>query len=119
MERPKCVFLDIDGTIVRHSGSLSGQIMQTPTLLDGTIEAMSEWDKMGYTIILTTGRKEGLRDVTKKQLLELGIIYDQLIMGIGGGIRVLINDKKINTESQTAIAINLERNEGIKNLKNL
>ena len=74
---------------------------------------------MGYTIILTTGRKEGLRDVTKKQLLELGIIYDQLIMGIGGGIRVLINDKKINTESQTAIAINLERNEGIKNLKNL
>ena len=119
MERPKCVFLDIDGTLINHSGIISEQILKTQQLLQETLETLGEWDKKGYIIILTTGRKEGQREITKKQLSELGIIYDQLVMGIGGGTRVLINDRKPNSLSDTAIAINLERNTGIKNLKDL
>ena len=42
--------------------------------------------------------------------------YDQLIMGIGGGQRVLINDLKPDG-SLTAGAINLNRNQGISNLE--
>ena len=38
-------------------------------------------------------------------------------MGIGGGKRILINDKKLNKNEDYAIAINLTRNEGVKNLK--
>ena len=70
----------------------------------------------GYNIILTTGRKESMRTVTEKQLSEIGIFYDQLIMGIGGGERVLINDMK-PTGTQTAYSVNLVRNSGISNLK--
>lgn len=116
MNRPKTVFLDIDGTLIEHSENISEQFTKTPKLLDGTLEKLSEWDKMGYNIILTTGRRESVRDLTIKQLSELGIFYDQLIMGLGGGIRILINDRKKDKNYDTAIAINLNRNEGIKSI---
>ena len=86
-------------------------------LLPGTLDILDEWDRKGYNIILTTGRRESMRKVTEKQLSEVGIIYDQLIMGIGGGKRYLINDKKPNGSKNYASAINLIRNEGISNIK--
>ena len=58
-----------------------------------------------------------MRKSTEIQLAEAGIMYDQLIMGIGGGVRVLINDTKPYGDFNTAEAINLNRNEGIKNIK--
>jgi hypothetical protein len=81
-------------------------------LLNGTVDKLLEWEKRGYRIILLTGRKESLRDVTIKQLSEVGIFYDQLIMGVGGGTRYLINDCKPDGED-SAYAINVERNRGI------
>ena len=117
-KRPITIFCDIDGTLVTHSKPTDSQ---RPThklnLLEGTIEKILEWDKLGYNIILTTGRKESLRNITEIQLSQVGIIYDQLIMGIGGGKRYLINDRKPNGSEDYAIAINLIRNEGIKLLQ--
>ena len=116
--RPVTIFCDIDGTLVTHSKPTDSQ---RPThklnLLEGTIEKILEWDKLGYNIILTTGRKESLRKITEQQLAEVGIIYDQLIMGIGGGKRYIINDKKPYNTEDYAFAINLERNKGIKNIE--
>ena len=117
--RVKTIFLDIDGTIIHHYGDIISQYTKKPTLLEGTIEKLIEWDKKGYNIILTTGRRESMRKKTIKELSEIGIFYDQLIMGIGGGVRVLINDKKDGSDECTAIAINLIRNEGVKSIKNL
>jgi phosphoglycolate phosphatase-like HAD superfamily hydrolase len=119
MNRPKTIFLDIDGTLIDHSENIVEQFTKTPKLLKGTLEKLSEWDSKGYNIILTTGRREGVRDITVKQLAELGIFYDQLIMGLGGGIRVVVNDRKKDKEYDTAIAINLKRNEGIGTINNL
>lgn len=117
-KRSYTIFCDIDGTLVTHSPPTTSQL---PThkleLLEGTIEKILEWDKLGYKIILTTGRKESLRRVTELQLEQAGIIYDQLVMGIGGGKRYIINDRKPNGTEDYAIAINLTRNKGIKNLK--
>ena len=58
-----------------------------------------------------------MRESTERQLREAGIIYDRLIMGIGGGSRVLINDLKPDREGDTAIAINLKRDIGVKDVK--
>ena len=119
MNRPKTIFLDIDGTLMEHSENIVEQFTKTPKLLKGTLEKLSEWDRKGYNIILTTGRRVGVRDITVRQLSELGIFYDQLIMGLGGGVRVIINDRKKDKENDTAIAINLKRNEGINSIKDL
>lgn len=114
--RPKTIFCDIDGTLVKHNPpSLTTKPDYKMELLDGTIEKLMDWDKKGYNIILTTGRKESLRSVTEKQLSEVGIFYDHLIMGIGGGARYLINDNKPEG-TKAAYAINPVRNTGIKNI---
>jgi len=114
--RPKTIICDIDGTLVKHvPPCMSAKPEYKMELLDGTIEKLLEWDKKGYYIILTTGRKESLREITKTQLSEVGIFYDQLIMGIGGGPRYLINDKKPDG-AEAAFSICLDRNNGIKKL---
>ena len=54
---------------------------------------------------------------TKKKMKKAGKKYDQLIMGFGGGDRVLINDRKLNSGRDTAYVINLERDTGIEDVK--
>ena len=113
--RPKTIICDIDGTLIKHSLPTKNTKPNTPILLDGTIEKLSEWDAKGYNIILITGRRESMRKSTEKQLADVGIFYDQLIMGVGGGIRILINDNKPNGDI-AALSINVERNKGINDI---
>lgn len=113
--RAKTIFCDIDGTLIKHWDSIETcKPDHNPEILDGTLSKLLEWDKKGYKIILTTGRKESMRKQTKKQLERLGVIYDILIMGIGGGERVLINDSKAGEITATAIC--LPRDRGIKDV---
>ena len=121
MNKPKTIFCDIDGTLCEYpyTADMGGYDFDNKVMkpLSGTLKKLWDWDKAGHIIILTTGRKEGMRESTERQLREAGIVYDRLIMGIGGGTRVLINDLKPDREGDTAIAINLNRNEGIENVK--
>jgi|6_EtaG_2_1085325.scaffolds.fasta_scaffold27597_3 hydroxymethylpyrimidine pyrophosphatase-like HAD family hydrolase len=115
--RPKTIFCDIDGTLVEHmSPSESTRLDAKMKVLPGSLEKLLEWERKGYKIILTTGRQKCATRQTERQLAEAGIIYDELIMGLGGGQRILINDlkqDKNSKENPTAISINLERNKGI------
>lgn len=116
-DRPATIFCDIDGTLIKHAHpNEASKEDYKVTLLDGTIEKIMEWERKGYRIILTTGRKESMRTQTIKQLQDVGIVYDQLIMGFGSGPRYLINDKRPENGQTTAFAINIDRNEGIKKL---
>ena len=119
---PKTIFCDIDGTLVIHPGSNNNheelpKSKHKLQVLKGTLKKLWEWDSKGYRIILTTGRKESMRKATIKQLEKAGIIYDQLIMGIGGGQRYLINDLKAGRDYDTAISFNLKRDKGIKDIE--
>jgi hypothetical protein len=113
----KTLFIDIDGCLLYHKGNLSEEILSTPEVLPGVIDKLNEWDGLGYKIILTTGRKESMRHITEKQLSSVGIFYDQLVMGINRGERIIINDKKPGIDMTVASAIELERNIGISNIK--
>ena len=112
----KTIFCDIDGTIFKHKGDIIKNILEPPEILNGVIDKFKEWDKNNYKIILTTGRKESSREQTKEQLKSLGISYDELIMGLPNGDRILINDKKEKGIDNTAYSYNLVRNGGMNNL---
>ena len=119
MNTPKTIFCDLDGTLVKHPGDVS--LLTSPEyeleLLPGVKDFLKYIDSNRYCLVLTTGRKESLREPTIKQLQKVGIIYDKLIMGFGGGDRILINDRKPNSDRNTAYVINLNRNEGVTNVK--
>lgn len=113
---PKTIFCDIDGTLLKHTGDIVKNYLDVPKILPGVLENIKQWEKLNYKIILVTGRKECIREITVKQLQSLGIVYDQLIMGLPNGARILINDKKPNSESNTAFAVNLVRNKGMEDI---
>ena len=110
------IFCDLDGTLWEQGDPTEiAKPGYQPKIIHGTVGKIREWDSKGYKIILTTGRKESLRDVTIKQLSYAGIVYDQLVMGIGGGSRVLINDLRANGD-HSAFVFQPKRNEGISGL---
>jgi len=113
----KTLFIDIDGCLIKHRGNLSNIILEKPELLPGVLEKLNEWEAEGHKIILTTGRKESLRKITEEELFNFGIFYEQLIMGLPRGERIIINDKKPNNDMKTASAIEINRNEGLINIK--
>lgn len=117
VEGLKTLFIDIDGTLLHHHGKANQQTKLPAIVLPGVTEKLSEWDIKGYRIILVTGRKESERPDTIKQLAESHIQYDYLIMGISRGDRVIINDMKPDSDSPTAVAINVVRNNGIKDIE--
>ena len=114
--RPKTIISDIDGVIFKHTGNIAELHLIEPVLLPGVKEQWVDFDRKGYKIILVTGRRESTRKKTEEQLTKAGIFFDQLVMGVGGGPRVLINDRKENSTEDMAIAVNLIRNEGLKNV---
>ena len=121
MSSPKTIFCDLDGTLTKHPGPEFSTVLQDPDhrleLLPGVKEFLMKIDKERYHLVITTGRKESGREATIKQLQKAGILYDQLIMGFGGGDRILINDRKVGRTEDTAFAINVTRNEGVKDVK--
>ena len=112
-EFKKTLFIDIDGTLIKHTGNLTNEILMEPEILPNVIEKLNEWDGRGFKIILTTGRKESMRKITEEQLSKVGIFYDQLVMGITRGERIIINDKKPGNDMVTVRAIEVNRNKGL------
>lgn len=113
-EKPKTIFCDLDGTILKHLHKYSDVYHQDAKLLDGVIEKINEWDSIGHKIIFCTARKESSRETTEKQLRELGLCWDLLIMGLTSGSRVLINDKLTESDPDRSISINVITNDGFK-----
>jgi hypothetical protein len=112
----KTVFCDIDGTLLNHTGDIIKNNLEQSVVLPAVTDVLKQWDRASYTLVLTTGRKESLRSHTENQLRESGIFYDQLIMGLPNGDRIVINDRKSNSPRNTAYAINLVRNSGLGNI---
>lgn len=111
-EKPKTIFLDLDGSILKHLHRFSDIPSSSPALLEGVLEKINHWDSIGHRIILCTARKESARGMTEQHLRGLGLCWDQLIMGLTSGERVLINDKLTEASKDRAIAVNLLTNKG-------
>ena len=124
----KTWFIDIDGTIVRHLSNVE---------LDKVIHEMEDRSYLSEdpipqsldfinsipvndTIVLTTARDSRHEEHTLQMLNHFNIRYDKILFDLRAGPRCLINDIKPtgsagNTKPlNTAHAINVIRNEGIK-----
>ena len=88
---------DLDNTLVRTQGS----DYENSTPIEAAIKKVQEYKRNGDHIIIMTapgsGSKKDWREFTEKQLLEFGIPFDQLIVGLKpGGVDVFVDDKAIN-----------------------
>ena len=63
-----------------------------------------------------TARKESARNKTEKDLELLGIPYDQLIMGVTSGRRVIVNDKLTKNSESRACSVDVITDSGFENI---
>ena len=115
-EKPKTIFCDIDGTIIKHLHRFSDVAIGNPILLKNVLLKFNEWDSQGHKIILCTARKESAREITEKHLRDLGLCWDQLIMGLTSGPRVVINDKLNRLDPDRAMSVNITTDEGFEKI---
>jgi len=105
-KKPNTYFIDLDGTIFKHAHRYSN-LKNSAQLLPGIKEALDELDSRGDKIILVSARKEGARVFTEQLLDDNLIPYDQLILGVSQGCRVVVNDVLSNTCLPRAKAVNV------------
>ena len=111
----KTIFCDLDGTLVKQPIDIT--LLSSPDyeleVLPGVKDFLHAIDANRHHLIITTGRKISLKEATIKQLQTAGIFYDQLIMGFGGGDRLLINNTRRDSSEDTAYAVTININEGV------
>jgi histidinol phosphatase-like enzyme len=112
--RPATIFIDLDGTIVKHNYNPQEQMDE---LLPGSLKLLRRWKAEGHKIILTTARDtRDCRMFLNAMREQLSFTFDDVITGITAGPRFLINDRK-HPDADKAIAFNLDRNVGLVGLE--
>ena len=93
--KKKCsIFCDIDGTLIKYR-EFSNYKSSKAEPITNTIKEINRAFNKGHNIILTTARPEYLRFHTLRELNKLNIQYHMLLMSIGRGPRILINDNHL------------------------
>lgn len=109
------IVTDLDATLVWHHGQIQDIVSNPPQLLPGIAEQLKIWKAIGCKIIIITARPEAIREITINHLTMLGIDYDQLIMGLPNGPRIMINDDH-GKGKPTCYALEVEPNKGLWDL---
>ena len=107
----RCLFVDIDGTLVFNSSIHFPPYVGTADPLNSNISLLRKlYDSGKVKIILTTSRPERLRELTISEMMKYNIPYDTLIMGLPHCKRVVINDFAKSNPYPSCESINLPRN---------
>ena len=121
----KTWFIDIDGTLGRHIDNCVIAEGDSEELLPYAVEFLEGIKERGDCVVLTTARLEEHRSLTIRMLEKFGLVYDQIIFGIGSRERILINDIKPKgaydngyreSTMPMAYAINVERDVGFSDI---
>ena len=110
-------FVDIDGTIVKYRkfSELSTAVL---TPIQDVIDFLNKSYDEGAHIVITTARPSQYELFTKQELEKLGVKYHQMIMGIGRGTRVVLNDKDPEMpDLPRAWGINFTRDKGLQDIE--
>ena len=111
------LFVDIDGTIIKYRkfSELSTSVL---TPIQDVIDFVNNSYDKGCHIVITTARPQTFELFTKQELEKLGVKYHQMLMGIGRGTRVILNDKDPDApELPRAWGINFTRDQGLKDIE--
>lgn len=109
-------FVDIDGTIIKYRKFQDIEKDKAQPIHE-VIDFLNNQFDLGSQIIITTARPEQYRNYTINELQEISLKYHQLIMNLGRGTRVILNDNDPDSPHiDRAVGISLERNQGFKNV---
>lgn len=89
----KNIFCDIDGVILKNGSKSIKPIWGEQEPIKKNVEAILAMQRAGNCkIVLATARPESYREVTERQMRELGIEFHALVMGLHHARRLVVND---------------------------
>lgn len=101
-------FIDFDGTLVLHNSGREEEF----SFLNQRVDSVKDAYAKGFKIIIVTARQESESKAIQSALRDAGIRWHQIVYGVGGGPRVLVNDEKPYLEGlPTSAALTVPRNE--------
>jgi dTDP-glucose pyrophosphorylase len=116
LEKPSTIFLDLDGTVLKHAHHYDDSQNVNPELLNGVLDRLNKWIVAGHKIVITTARREANRKLVETQLRELGLHWDYMVMDVSKGKRFLVNDKLQRVDDDRAIGINVITDSGFNSI---
>lgn len=108
--------IDIDGVVFEQHGPPSDQWYSDPKPIKETVDLLNALEGYGDHIVLMTARPESLRDFLTILLRRHRVPYHQLVMGVTAGLRILVNDVKVEGAPPKAQATNVIRNMGMRSI---
>jgi NDP-sugar pyrophosphorylase family protein/fructosamine-3-kinase len=119
------LIFDVDGVLLEHDKGFHGNLEKykypSKPIIEN-IKLLNSFSRKGDSVILMTARPETERKKLENELLKFNVNYHKLVMGVPGGTRILINDKKPSiVDFKTAVAIETTRNQNIalKDIENI
>jgi hypothetical protein len=105
------VFIDLDGVLVLNSAEFFEPMWgQTDGLAENICVINRLFDSGKVQVIITTSRKESVREITLQQLKRVGVRYHQIIFGLNHGKRIVVNDYARSNPFKSCDAVNIARN---------
>ena len=80
-------FIDLDGTLVRFRPEITDMCKGELEPIEGAKEFLLWLHVQGHRVIITTGRPQSWAKATKRQLENLGFMYQDIIFNCGNGPR--------------------------------
>lgn len=103
--------IDLDGCLVGASCPYMKPLIGETSSLPNNINFINKkYDSGRAHITVKTARPKYYRDITEKQLRDIGLKYHELIMGVFHARRTIINDYASTLKYPGCRAINLPRN---------
>lgn len=104
-------FVDLDGTLIKKN---SGSFSENPEPIQDVVDLVNDEYKKGSFVVITTERPLEMKQKTMQDLRTAGVRYNYLIMGIGTGARIIINDVESKSKEKRALSLNLITDKGLK-----
>jgi hypothetical protein len=102
------IFCDIDGVLFENAGEYCGTPWGENQPIQENINKINrKYEKC--EIILTTARPLSYKDITEKQLIDAGVMYDRILFDVMSR-RTIVNDFSRTNPYPSCRAVNLPRN---------
>ncbi|AKL98629.1 HAD hydrolase family protein [Endomicrobium proavitum] len=114
-KRFRTYFIDIDGVLMKNSGQY-GKInwSNNKITIEENINVIKQLQDLGGQIVIVTSRTEKYKTAIQKILNKNGIKPYAIITGLNHSARVVINDFAPTNPYPSAVAINIPRNNSLK-----
>lgn len=104
------IFVDLDGVLVKNSAQYFEPKWGTTKPLARNVELINRLQATGRVqVLVTTTRKEAYRDITLKQLQDIGLVYNEVVFNLPHARRIVVNDYSLTNPYPSCQAINIKR----------